>query len=629
MVAINGVLFVFGGTEVAFNVPGALSDLWQYDLATNAWSPITAAGGPSGRLNCAMAASGGKVWVYGGMTGLSGSSLLSDLFVFDPWTNAWTDMTQVEPPPSGRHSASMAAANGKLYLYGGNDFVNYLPDLHVFDTAGEFWTTLTGKPGSPSGRFESGVSVLDNKLYVFGGQAITASGGGSWVDEFYVFDLAAEEWTELTDATTPGNAWAPMVASDDSLYILGNPGSAGSAQHLHVYAPGCAPQTQGCVPIATTAEPAPPTTTLAAAPATTPMPTPDPNAIADPAFPVGFDRFFAIRPEHFPAIVGINSEIEVLMLNHGNADTTGAVVELSMNDWGVTYGGWQPMSTLTYDVLAGNNAVQSFNHVFPSRAHVCLRARITNPGTGGNSNPWNDITQVNLQVLNAGEAYTLFIPFGNAADEEIVVSGTQILCLTNGTVGPCAMAVISGTARRMLSDALPVLHDAPGYGQDDVMGPNSEQIARLELPYVPDEGLTVVVEAVMNGETNNVMLNVVRTSVAGLFNEAHLCCIKSVRTRVLLEVMLADALEAYEAGECKKAMKLLRMLVQKAMLLECDLDPDEVRCIEQFVLKLVDAAIMIAHEKDGASQLASLQEAHFFRRQGLYEAALMEAAKAC
>ena len=48
------------------------------------------------------------------------------------------------------------------------------------------------------------------------------------------------------------------------------------------------------------------------------------------------------------------------------------------------------------------------------------------------------------------------------------------------------------------------------------------------------------------------------------------------------------------------------------------------------ILKIVDAGIMIAREMGKSpSKMTYLQEAHFFRRAGLLEAALLEAAKAC
>jgi len=100
---------------------------------------------------------------------------------------------------------------------------------------------------------------------------------------------------------------------------------------------------------------------------------------ADPGFPMYGN--FAIMPDSFPGIVGVNTDIDVLLLNYGASATTGAEVELSFNDWGVTYQGWQPIGTMSYDVLANNNLQQTFSHVFQSRAHTCLQAVITNPGS--------------------------------------------------------------------------------------------------------------------------------------------------------------------------------------------------------------------------------------------------------
>mmetsp|Transcript_5809 Transcript_5809/g.13923 ORF Transcript_5809/g.13923 Transcript_5809/m.13923 type:complete len:587 (+) Transcript_5809:128-1888(+) len=325
-------------------------------------------------------------------------------------------------------------------------------------------------------------------------------------------------------------------------------------------------------------------------------------ADADPGFPVYGN--LVIVPDSFPGIVGVNTDIDVRAFNYGTQASSSFEVELSYNDWGVTYQGWQSLGTLPYSAATGipapGNEMKTFSHVFANRAHTCLQAQILN--AADNMDTSNDRTQINWEVVHADEDYHMWVPFGNAANEDIVVNGTTISCFKDGIPVACfpgweGGVDADGQPCRECPAPEPELRDAPGMHGDSVLRANQEQVALVTMPAIPAEGMVVLVQAMMDGELNHVMINVVKTTVSELLNTAHFCCIKSVRTRVLLESMLADALEAFEAGDCKRALKLLRMFVQKAILLECDLTDAEIACIEKAILKIVDAGIMIARGK--------------------------------
>jgi len=392
------------------------------------------------------------------------------------------------------------------------------------------------------------------------------------------------------------------------------------------------------------------------------------NSTADPGFT--WPGTYIIRPDPSPGIVNDVNEITVLTLNHGTTESE-VNIQLSYNDWGVTYKGWQEIGTYTYDIPANGNAEHVFTHIFETRAHVCLEAKVLNVSSGGNSDTTNDRTQINWEVVNVGDTINIYVPFGNGADEEIVVNGTEILCMINETFVPCPgrsrgdirmddgdrivvrdpvfpdqeqldpffpdqeqldpffpdqEQLLPPPNRRLLQSGLaPFLQFAPS-----TLAPHSEQIATLVVPDIPDGGMVVMVQAYMNNELNHVMINLVKTTVHELLNTPHLCCIKSLRTRLMLEKILRDALAAYENGECKAALKLLRSFIQKATLLECELSAAEKACIEKALLKVVDAARMIALELGSSLMLPRyVQDGDYFRRQGVYEAAVMEYARGC
>jgi len=190
------------------------------------------------------------------------------------------------------------------------------------------------------------------------------------------------------------------------------------------------------------------------------------------------------------------------------------------------------------------------------------------------------------------------------------------------------------------------MHNPTGVmGNPAPLDGNSEVLTKLHIPSfylnalaVKDIGapgeFSIMVRTLMgprDGEKEKIhaMITIIAGTVAELLNKPHLCCIESIKIRVLLETIIADALEAYENGDCKLAIKLLRMFVQKAKLLECDLTDEEIKCLQKAVHALVDAAFMIVRENDCPEAAAAIKEAAFFRRAGLYEAALLALGKGC
>lgn len=73
---------------------GSLNDLHRFDTANNTWSEVALAPGspaPPARSYHAMAAAGGKLYLFGGC-GTGSMGRLSDLWEFDPAASAWRQL---------------------------------------------------------------------------------------------------------------------------------------------------------------------------------------------------------------------------------------------------------------------------------------------------------------------------------------------------------------------------------------------------------------------------------------------------------------------------------------------------------------------------------------------------------
>lgn len=151
--------------------------------------------------------SGGQIYVYGGHVApvhTYSTTAVSGTFIRMPLANptAW------EPLPGGPalQGMNLAAHGGRIYRVGGMEPRN-APDTPtdnwsvaaaaVFDPATNAWSDL---PPLPVPRSSHDVAVVGDTLYVVGGwNMLGAEGGEEWCDTMLALDLAAPDrgWKEL------------------------------------------------------------------------------------------------------------------------------------------------------------------------------------------------------------------------------------------------------------------------------------------------------------------------------------------------------------------------------------------------------------------------------------------------
>jgi hypothetical protein len=145
----------------------------------------TAAPSPPARIGHAAAAVGsdpGGIYTFGGCVGCgqSGRSLfegvfLDDLHRLDLATNTWAvaGSRAGGAAPSPRAFHGLAAAAGRLFVFGGFGTGGLLGDAHAYDpTAGGAWTELSSAAdgGSrPAPRVAPGFTAAGGRLFVLGG----------------------------------------------------------------------------------------------------------------------------------------------------------------------------------------------------------------------------------------------------------------------------------------------------------------------------------------------------------------------------------------------------------------------------------------------------------------------------
>ncbi len=178
---INGKIYAFGGTidKASSTVTDSVE---EYNTVTDIWamkSPM-----PVKRTKHTSVTVNGKVYIIGGS---SGTSTLSRVDEYDPFTDSWNLKTDFLPSES--HSA--VEFNGKIYVIGGINFGTIRSSVQLYDPVTDIWSN---KADMPTARSHVTLSVINDKIYAIGGYE---NSGTSKKIEIYT--PATDTWVALAN----------------------------------------------------------------------------------------------------------------------------------------------------------------------------------------------------------------------------------------------------------------------------------------------------------------------------------------------------------------------------------------------------------------------------------------------
>jgi Galactose oxidase, central domain len=187
--AADGKVVLFGGGNSASKLTGTLSDTWVWNGTD--WKEEHPAKSPSARGYAGMAydAADGNVVLFGGDTTSSGTTALSDTWV---WNGSDWKKEHPAESPSARALPSMAydAAAGKVVLFGGFDSSGTLSDTWVWN--GSDWKQ-EHPANSPPARASAAMAYdeAQGQVVLFGGLDSTSNllrdtwvwNGTDWTEE--------------------------------------------------------------------------------------------------------------------------------------------------------------------------------------------------------------------------------------------------------------------------------------------------------------------------------------------------------------------------------------------------------------------------------------------------------------
>jgi N-acetylneuraminic acid mutarotase len=134
----------------------------------------------------------GKVYAGGGYYAMFSNT--NHFHVYDPSTNQWTQKAAI-PGGTSRSAGIAFTYNGKGYVgLGAQDWsslnTTLLSDLWMYDPSTDQWTQKASLPDT--GRSEAGCFMVNDKIYVVGG-VVTQTGYST--KDVWEYDPATDQWT--------------------------------------------------------------------------------------------------------------------------------------------------------------------------------------------------------------------------------------------------------------------------------------------------------------------------------------------------------------------------------------------------------------------------------------------------
>ena len=192
----GGNLYVIGGFDAAGN---SLRTVWVFDGSSWSAGPRL----PLGLDHTSAATLNDHVYVAGGHSSGRDSPRL---FRLDG--SSWTELAPMRHPRGGH---TLLAAQGRLYVIGGNTAVANVAPAEVFDPKTGAWTDLPSLP-SPRNHVAG---------FVFGNSVCAAGGRSPATARVDCFDLPTSSWVTFPNLPQPTSGAGATALEDGRAVILG------------------------------------------------------------------------------------------------------------------------------------------------------------------------------------------------------------------------------------------------------------------------------------------------------------------------------------------------------------------------------------------------------------------------
>ncbi len=204
------------GYLLAGDVNGtAANDFMRYEASTDTWETLPDFPGAARSFSYATTR-GSKAYVgFGGTNGVP----LNDFWEYDTETEEWTQLSDCACSP--RYHPAFIQLDDKIYVGLGNNSAN-LDDWWEYDIPTDTWSEKDDLPGPA--RHHPFYFGIDDIAYVGFGHGNSVGGNVSVFNDFYKFDPATDEWTQLNDFPGEGRVAGTQFDFNGKGYVLSGDG---------------------------------------------------------------------------------------------------------------------------------------------------------------------------------------------------------------------------------------------------------------------------------------------------------------------------------------------------------------------------------------------------------------------
>ncbi len=215
--SIDGYGYLLMGTIFG----GPADDFMRYNHVTDSWENLPDFPGVA-RSYSYGTSRGSKAYLgFGG----NDFTTFNDLWEYDSVTEEWTQLSNC--PCIGRYHPAFIQLDDKIYMGMGNNTEN-LNDWWEYDIPTDTWTQKDDLPGST--RHHPFYFGIDGIAYVGFGHGNNSNGQLSIYNDFYKFDPATDEWTQLNDFPGEARVAGTQFDHNGKGYILSGDGD----DHSHM-----------------------------------------------------------------------------------------------------------------------------------------------------------------------------------------------------------------------------------------------------------------------------------------------------------------------------------------------------------------------------------------------------------
>ncbi len=186
---------------------------------------------PEQRTEVSVATDGERIFLAGGFTQAStdGAPAPRTLFAYHAEDDRWKALTEL---PRGVNHTGLEYHDGRLYMIAGFGEASFDPidDFHIYDIAADEWHQ---GPALPTARGALATAVVDGRIHAIGG----TTHGRQDVGAHEVYDPQRDEWRRLAAMPTPRNHHRAAVVDGRIVVLAGRDGSTFRLTTNEIYHP--------------------------------------------------------------------------------------------------------------------------------------------------------------------------------------------------------------------------------------------------------------------------------------------------------------------------------------------------------------------------------------------------------